>query len=232
MKIKILNFEKKNNMEKHMTKKKALTLCLLMSYLYVTNVNHIHANTCVTQQELTRKRCDAEREVTFEDDLDGLRDLITRDEDQKKHIKSFEELNIVIKATSEYHCPRGHTIEVTIKNNQWTVIIKNVPEDLLFECLPIDELLPQMTIKNKFEKYINAVSRAFAKAIIYIWAKTLAKYSKCSIIIQSNVQPDKRDFQCSEIILDTVELAENKEISVERSFEGLLSSKIIISKKN
>lgn len=212
-----------------MAKKTVLTLCLLMSCLYVTNVNNIHANTHTTQE--TVKSDITEREVTFEDDLDGLRDLMARDEDQKRHVKGFEELNIVIKATNEYHCPRGHTIEVTIKNNQWTVILKNVPEDLLFECLPIYELLPQITVKNKFEKYINAVSRAFAKAIIYIWGKTLAKYSKCSIVIQSNVQPDKCDFQCSEIILDTVELAENKEINIKHSFESLLNSKIIISKK-
>lgn len=216
-----------------MAKKTVLTLCLLMSCLYVTNVNNIHANTHTSRK--TAKSDITEREVTFEDDLHELRDLIAHSEDQnesqKKHIKSFEELNIVIKASSEYHCPRGHTIEVTIKNNQWTVIIKNIPEDLLFECLPIDDLLPQRTIKNKLEKYINAMSRAFAKAIIYIWGKTLAKYSKCSIIIQSNVQPDKNKFECSEIILDTIELAENKEANIERSFESLLSSKIIISKK-
>lgn len=214
-----------------MAKKTVLTLCLLMSCLYVTNVNNIHANAHTTQE--TVKSDITEREVMFEDDLDGLRDLITHNEDQKKHTikKSFDELNIVIKATNEYHCPRRHTIEVTIKNNQWTVIIQNVPEDLLFECMPIDDLLPQINVKNKLEKYINAVSRAFAKAIIYIWGKTLAKYSKCSIVIQSNVRPDKDDFQCSEIILDTIELAENKEANIERSFESLLNSKIVISKK-
>ncbi len=212
-----------------MAKKTVLTLCLLMSCLYVTNVNNIHANAHTTQE--TVKSDITEREVTFEDDLDGLRDLMARDEDQKRHIKCFEELNIVIKATNEYHCPRGHTIEVTIKNNQWTVIIKNIPEDLLFECFPIDELAPQAIIKNKFGKYINAVSRAFTKVLIYVWGKTAAKYAKCSIVIQSNVQPDKRDFQCSEIILDTVELAENKEINIQSSFETFFNHKFLLSPK-
>lgn len=171
------------------------------------------------------------RNVEFEDDLYILRDLVTRE--QKQHFNSFNELDVIIEAVKMHHCPRGQTIKVTIKNNHWKIAIKNIPQDLLIDCVPVPDLLARKTCKSWLDRYTNAVSHYIAKAMIYIWGKTLAARAKCSVVIHSNVHPDpeKEDFQCSEIILDVVELAEQDKIDIQKNWKSPLNIELAISKK-
>lgn len=171
------------------------------------------------------------RNVEFEDDLYILRDLVTRE--NKDHFDSFNGLDVIIEAVNRYRCPRGQTIKVTIKNNLWKIAIKNIPQDLLIDCVPVPDLLARKTCKSWLDKYTNAVSHYLAKVMIYVWGKTLASRAKCSVVIHSNVHSDleKEDFQCSEIILDVVELAEHDKIDIQKNWKSPLNIELTISKK-
>lgn len=170
----------------------------------------------------------SKREVVFQDDL---LDLVNLDETCKKHVDRFKQLNIIIKAVNEYHCPRGETIEVTIQNNKWTIVIKNITEDLLLECIPVQELLPQTTSKNRLDRYLNLASHYMTKMGIYIWQKTLAQYAKCTVIINGNIHPEEKHILCSDVIIDIVDWAQQKLLNINRSATDLLNTQIVISKK-
>ncbi len=170
----------------------------------------------------------SKRDIIFQDDLSELLDL---DENCKKHCDRFKQLNIIIKAVNEYHCPRGEKIEVTIENNKWTIVIKNITADLLFECVPIQELLPETHAKNRLERYLNLASHYMTKVGIYIWGKTLAKYAKCTVVINGIIQPEEEHVLCSDVIIDIVDWSKQKLLNIKRYASDLLNYQIVISKK-
>lgn len=170
----------------------------------------------------------SKRDVIFQDDLSELLEL---DENCKKHCERFKQLNIIIKAVNEYHCPRGEKIEVTIENNRWTIVIKNITEDLLLECIPIQEFLPESHAKNRLEKYLNLASHYMTKVGIYIWGKTLAKYAKCTVVINGVIQPEEEHILCSDVIIDIVDWSKQKLLHIRRYATDLLNTQIVISKK-
>lgn len=170
----------------------------------------------------------SERNVFFQDDLSELLEL---DENCKKHCERFKQLNIIIKAVNEYHCPRGEKIEVTIENNKWTIVIKNITEDLLLECIPIQEFLPEAQAKNRLEKYLNLASHYMTKVGIYIWGKTLAKYAKCTVVINGVIHPEEEHILCSDVIIDIVDWSKQKLLNIRRYATDLLNTQIVISKK-
>lgn len=170
----------------------------------------------------------SKRDIIFQDDLSELLDL---DENCKKHCDRFKQLNIIIKAVNEYHCPRGEKIEVTIENNKWTIVIKNITADLLFECVPIQELLPETHAKNRLERYLNLASHYMTKVGIYIWGKTLAKYAKCTVVINGIIHPEEEHVLCSDVIIDIVDWSKQKLLNIKRYASDLLNYQIVISKK-
>lgn len=168
------------------------------------------------------------RDVIFQDDL---LDLITLDETCKQHLERFKQLSIIIQAVNEYHCPRGQQVQVTIKNDKWVIVIKDITEDLLLECIPLDDLLPEKRFKNPLERYLSAATQWITKMGIYIWGKTLAKYAKCTVIINGNIHPDEEHILCSDIIIDLFDLAEANKLNITREAQDLLNTHIIISEK-
>jgi hypothetical protein len=150
------------------------------------------------------------RDVIFQDDLSELLEL---DENCKRHCDRFKQLNIIIKAVNEYHCPRGEKIEVTIENNRWTIVIKNITEDLLLE------------------KYLNLASHYMTKVGIYIWGKTLARYAKCTVVINGVIHPEEEHILCSDVIIDIVDWSKQKLLNIRRYATDLLNTQIVISKK-
>lgn len=171
------------------------------------------------------------RNVEFEDDLYRLQELAAHE--NKDHLESFNELDVIIEAVNRYRCPRGQTVKVTIKNNLWKIAIRNIPQNLLIDCVPIPDLLSRKTCKSWLDRYANAMSHYLAKVMIYIWGKTLASRAKCSVVIHSNVHSDleKDDFQCSEIILDVIELSEHDAIDIQKNWKSPLNIELTISKK-
>lgn len=186
--------------------------------------------SCCGQPTYSYDECavDSKRDVIFQDDL---LDLVKLDTTCREHIDRFNELNIVIKAVNEYHCPPGEKIEVTIQNNKWTIMIKNMTEDLLLQCIPIQDLLPQHKSKNRLEKYLHAALDYMTKLRIYIWGKTLAQYVKCTIVINGDIKPEEEHILCTDVIIDVVEWSQQKLLNISRCATGLLNTQITISKK-
>lgn len=189
----------------------------------------IHEEAVENQNDCNEKSDQSsKRDVIFQDDLSELLEL---DENCKKHCERFKQLNIIIKAVNEYHCPRGEKIEVTIENNKWTIVIKNITEDLLLECIPIQELLPESKAKNRLERYLNLASHYMTKVGIYIWGKTLAKYAKCTVVINGVIHPEEEHILCSDVIIDIVDWSKQKLLNIKRYATDLLNTQIVISKK-
>ncbi len=181
-------------------------------------------NSSVHHQEFTPYTT---RNVTFEDDL---LDLITLDETCKQHLERFKQLNIIIQAVNEYRCPRGQQVQVAIKDNKWTIIIKNMAESLLFECLLI-EFLPEQSSKNPLEKYMSLATQLLTKVGIYIWGKTIAKFRNCTVVINKNISPEEDHVLCSDVIIDLYDLKEADKLHIDPAYEDLFTTKIIISEK-
>ena len=230
-------------------KKNVIIVCLLFSFLHgqkempPSTVKHegLFLSLPIAQKKLqTFVTCDynsahhqkcapyTTRDVIFQDDL---LDLITLDETCKQHLERFKQLNIIIQAVNEYHCPRGQQVTVTIQNNKWAIIIKDMTEDLLLECIPLEDLLPEKRSKNPLEKYLSAATQWITKMGIYIWGKTLAKYAKCTVIINGNIHPEEEHILCSDIIIDLFDLAEANRLDITRHAQDLLNTQIIISEK-
>lgn len=169
------------------------------------------------------------RDVVFEDDM---MDLISLDKNCKDHTDRLQKLNIIIQAVNEYHCPRGEEVQVTIKNNEWVIVIKEMTADLLYECLPIEQLLPKQKLSlNPLEKYMSIASRWITKMGLYILGKTLAKYAKCTVVIHSSVRPEDKHILCSELIIDLYDLSDSDRLHVEPQAQDLLNMHIIIKEK-
>ena len=169
------------------------------------------------------------RPIVFEDDLLELIDL---DDTCKLYMEQFKKLDIIIKAVHEYRSQRGEMIEVKIKNNKWVIIIKNATEDLLLECIPIQELIPESSAsRNLLDKYVQKATSFLTKCGIYVWTKTLAKYAKCTVTIHGNIKPDEEYITCSDVIINLFDLAEENKLSIERKPKSLLETEIIISEK-
>ncbi len=227
-------------------KKNVIIVCLLFSFLHgqrempPSTVKHegvaLHIplaqkklQTYVTSDYNTAPfSAYSTREVVFQDDL---LELITLDDTCKQNIERFKQLNIIIQAVNEYRCPRGQQVQVTVKDNKWVIVIKDITEDLLLECIPIEELLPEKRSKNYLDKYLSAATQWITKMGIYIWGKTLAKYAKCTVIINGNIHPEEEHILCSEVMIDLFDLAEANKLNITRETQDLLNTQIIISEK-
>lgn len=186
------------------------------------------SSTCADSKTHYQKAASKERKVVFQDDLSELLDL---DENCKRHCDRFKQLNIIIQAVNEYHCPRGEKIEVTIENNRWTIVIKNITADLLYECVPIQEFLPETHAKNRLEKYLNLASRYMTKVGIYLVGKTLGKWAKCTVIINGVIHPEEEHILCSDVIIDIVDWSKQKLLNIRQYATDLLNYQIVISKE-
>lgn len=167
-----------------------------------------------------------QRDMIFQDDL---LDLLVLNDSCKKHLKRLEEVNIVIKAVNDYHCPRGEKIQVKVQNNKWAIVIKNITEDILLECISIEELIPAQRSQNILEKYLSTATQWVTKMGIYIWGKTLAKYAKCTITIHVKSQPEDEHVLCSEVLIDLLDLAEQNKLHITRFANDILNTHIIVS---
>lgn len=223
-------------------KQNVLFTCLIFSLLHSWNIapktmqcqtvalkqalqNQAHLAIPIDQSMASKEL----REVIFEDDLI---DLLSLDSACQNRLEDLENIKIIIKAVIEYSCPRGQEVQVKIKDNFWVITMNDMTEDLLLECLPVDDLLPQLKLsRNPLEKYFSVASRWLTKMGIYIWGKTLAKYAKCSLEIHSSIKPEDEHILCSEIMIDLIDMAEGNRLSVERKAKDLLNTQFIISEQ-
>ena len=173
------------------------------------------------------QECTPTRDVIFQNDL---LDLITLDETCRKHLERFKRLNVIIQSVNEYRCPRDQQVTVKIYDNKLTIVIKNMSEDLLLECLPFD-FIPKIRSQNPLEKYMSLATQWLTKVGIYIWGKVIAKYRNCTIIINRNIRPEEKHILCSDIIIDLYDLKEADKLHWDSQIQDLFNTKITLSEK-